>query len=406
MEVYGHEYAMHFPRHEWPAARDRKLSPVDAKVRARGGQMGVYNGWERATWFAQPGDDTSGEATQTWTRSGPWEPRIREECEAVRDGVGVLDLPGFARFSLSGHGAAEWLRGRIAGSLCKVGRMTLAYIPDPRGRILTEMSVLRHGADDFTLITAAAAQWHDFELLGRDLPEGLDLVDRTRDLSTLIVTGPASRALFETISDADLTLGWFTHQHAQVAGRPAMLVRVSFAGELGWEVHAGFGDMPAIYDAVLGAGATPFGMHALDSLRLEKCYRTWKGDLSTDYTLLEGGLDRFVRFDKPQGFPGQSALRAERQRGVTRRFAPLIVDAGDVDAPYMSNVWSGDAVVGETTSGGWGYRVNASIALAMVRADLAVPGTELEVEIFGERRRAVVQPDRPLWDPENTRLRA
>ena len=135
METYGHEYAMHFPHHEWPAGRDKKLSPVHDKVVALGGVMGAYNGWERANWFAKPGDDTSEEATQTWEREGPWAQRIREECEAVRDGVGVLDLPGFSRFNLSGDGAAEWLRGMIAGGLPKVGRMNLGYFPDHRGRI-------------------------------------------------------------------------------------------------------------------------------------------------------------------------------------------------------------------------------------------------------------------------------
>lgn len=406
MEVYGHEYAMHFPHHSWPAGRDRKKSALHDKLLELGGQMGAYNGWERANWFAKPGDDTSEEATQTWKRSGPWEPRIREECEAVRDSVGVLDLPGFSRFSLSGEGAAEWLRGRITGALPKVGRLNLAYFADDRGRILTEMSVIRHDEDVFTLITAAAAQWHDFEVLKFNLADGLELVDRTLDLSTLIVSGPKSRELFEKIADADLSLGWLTHQEAKVAGKDAMLVRVSFAGELGWEVHASFKDMPLIYETILEAGARPFGMYALNALRLEKGYRTWKGDLSTDYSLLEGGLDRFVRLDKPQDFPGKSALMNERQQGSKRRFVTLLVDAGDCDAPYMAAIFQGGDLVGEVTSGGWGYRVNASIALGMVRADLAEPGTELEVEIYGKLCKATVQADAPLWDPENARIRA
>ena len=288
-EVYGHEYAMHFPWHRWPAAPDRKLSSVHDKVKSLGGQFGAYNGWERANWFAQPGDDLSEESTQTWNRSGPWEPRIREECEAVRDGVGVLNLPGFSRFDLSGQGAAEWLRGMISGVLPKVGRMNLGYFPDKRGRILTEMSILRHGDDDFTLITAATAQWHDGDHLRRNLRSGLTLTDRTVEYDTLIVTGPKSRDLFAAIGAADLSLPWLSIQSGTVAGRPAMLARVSFAGELGWEVHARVADMPVIYDAVLGAGAKPFGMWALNSLRLEKGYRAWKGDLSTDYSLLEGG---------------------------------------------------------------------------------------------------------------------
>ncbi|WP_147126389.1 GcvT family protein [Shimia ponticola] len=407
MEVYGHEYAMHFPYHEWPAARDKKLSPVHDKVKELGGVMGAYNGWERANWFAKPGDDTSEESTHTWGRSGPWEQRIREECEAVRDGVGVLDLPGFSRFTLSGDGAAEYLRGLITGALPKIGRMNLAYFADSRGRILTEMSVIRHGEDDFTLITAASAQWHDFEVLSKALPEGLALTDITTSMSTLIVCGPKARDLFTAMgTDADLSLPWLSHQSATVAGQACKLARVSFAGELGWEIHAKMDVMPAIYDAVLAAGATPFGMYALNSLRIEKGYRAWKGDLSTDYTLFEGGLDRFVKLDKPQDFPGKSALMNEKQQGSKKRFVTLKVDANGYDAPYMSTLWAGDEVVGETTSGAWGYRVDASIALGMLRSDLAVPGTELEVNIYGARHKAVVQPDEPMWDPENQRLRA
>ncbi|MGR3512840.1 MAG: GcvT family protein [Paracoccaceae bacterium] len=406
LETYGHEYAMHFPWHEWPAGRNKKLSPVHDKLVELGGQMGAYNGWERVNWFAKPGDDTSEKATLTWERAGPWEARVREECEAVRDSVGVIDICGFSRFNLTGEGAAEWLRGRIAGALPKVGRMNLGYFPDNRGRILTEMSIIRHGEDHFTLITAAGAQWHDFEVLWRNLPDGLVLTDHTTEFSTFLVTGPKARDLLASITDADLTSGWLSHQAATVAGKPAALARVSFAGELGWEVHSANENMPAIYEAILAGGATPFGMWALNSLRIEKGYRAWKGDLSTDYSLLEGGLDRFVKLDKPQNFPGKAALLNEKQQGVKKRFVTLKVDANGADAPYMSTVWSGNEVVGETTSGAWGYRVNASIALGMLRTDLAEPGTEVEIDIYGERRKAVVQEDAPMWDPQNERIRA
>jgi len=407
LETYGHEYAMHFPHHEWPAGRDKKLSPVDAKIRTAGGVMGVYNGWERANWFAQAGDDTSDAATMTWARNGPWQARIKDEVLAVRDGVGVLDLPGFSRFTLSGEGAAEWLRGRIAGGLPKPGRMNLGYFPDSRGRILTEMSLIRHAEDHFTLITAATAQWHDFELLQKDLPAGLTLTDHTTEFSTLIVTGPKSRDLFESLNtEADLSLTWLSHQKARVAGIDCMLARVSFAGELGWEIHATNADIPGLYEAVITAEAKPFGMYALNSMRMEKGYRAWKGDLSTDYTLLEGGLDRFVRLDKPQDFPGKAALMNEMQQGRKKRFVTLLVDGGDFDAPYMSTLWHDGKVVGETTSSAWGHRIDALVALGVVRADLATPGTKVEVEIYGTRHTATVQPDQPLWDPENERLRA
>ncbi|WP_108838092.1 FAD-dependent oxidoreductase [Tateyamaria sp. Alg231-49] len=407
LETYGHEYAMHFPHHEWPAGRDKKLSPVHETILEQGGVMGAYNGWERANWFAKDGDDTSLEATETWNRKGPWTIRVKEECEAVRDKVGVLDLPGFSRFKLTGAGAAEYLRGRITGGLPKAGRMNLGYFADSRGRILTEMSLIRHDEDDFTLITAANAQWHDFEVLKAGLPEGLSLTDHTEEFSTLIVCGPDSRNAFQAMgTDADLRATWLSHQLATVAGVPCMLARVSFAGELGWEIHAKNADIPALYAAVRGAGAIPFGMYALNALRIEKGYRAWKGDLSTDYTLFEGGLDRFVKLDKPQDFPGKAALMNEKQQGSKKRFVTLLVDAGDQDAPYMSTIWDGDTVVGETTSGAWGYRIGASVALGVVKTELATPGQTLEVEIYGKRCKATVQPDVPLWDPENERLRA
>jgi dimethylglycine dehydrogenase len=318
-----------------------------------------------------------------------------------------LDLPGFSRFNLTGDGAAEFLRGKITGGLPKIGRMNLAYFADNRGRILTEMSVVRHAEEHFTLITAASAQWHDYDVLKSDLPAGLELVDHTKDFSTLIVTGPKAREVLTAMgTDADLSLGWLTHQAAQVAGQACALLRVSFAGELGWEIHARNANMSAVYDAVIAAGAKPFGMYALNSLRIEKGYRAWKGDLSTDYSLLEAGLERFVKLDKPQDFPGKAALQNEKQQGRKKAFATLIVEADAYDAPYMSTIWHDGVVVGETTSGDFGYRVGKSIALAMLRPDLAVAGREVEVEIFGQRCKAVVQEDQPLWDPSNERLRS
>ena len=412
MEVYGHEYAMHFPHLEWPAGRDRKLSPVHRRLLDSGGQMGVYNGWERANWFAKDGDDTSVEAAQTWSRHGPWEPRVREECLAVRDAAGILDLPGFSRFHLSGDGAAAWLSAQITGVVPRVGRIGLGYFANKGGRIVTEMSMVRLSENEILLMTAAPAQWHDFEWLKSRLPDdgSLELDDRTETFSCQILTGPKSREILASLCDADLSLPWLSWQKSEIAGRPVFLFRVSYAGELGWEVHAAIEDVAPVYDAVIAAGEAhglkPIGMYALNALRLEKGYRAWKLDLSTDYTILEGGLDRFVKFDKVEDFTGKAALLSEKQRGVEKRFVTLVVQAGEHDAPYMSTLWQDGTIVGETTSGGWGYRVDASIALGMIRADLADPGTEVEVEVFGERYPATVQPDQPLWDPENARLRA
>ena len=406
MEIYGHEYAMHFPWHEWPAGREKKISPVHHRVLELGGVMGAYNGWERANYFAKSEDDTSEKTTQTWKRAGPWEARIREECEAVRDHCGVLDLPGFSRFWIEGKGADAWLRKFCTGALPKIGRMNLIYVADKRGRILSEFSCIRIKEDSFVLITAASAQWHDGEMIRKALPNGINVRETTTERDTLVVTGPKSREILKDLTDADLSMEWLTHQFAKVAGQKAFLIRVSFAGELGWEIHAENKNMLIIYEAVIGAGAKPFGMWALNSLRMEKGYRSWKGDLSSDYSMFEGGLDRFIKLDKPEDFTGKAALLNEKQQGIKKRFVMLIVDANDCDAPYMSNLWHNGSIVGETTSGAWGYRVNHSIALGMLKTELAVPGTELEVEIFGQLCKATVQNDRPLWDAENERMTA
>jgi dimethylglycine dehydrogenase len=411
LETYGHEYAIHFPRHAWPAGRPKKVSAIHDRVAALGAQFGATNGWERALWYAQPGDDTSEAATQTWRRDGPWLPRIREECEAVRDAAGILDLPGFSRLMLEGPGAGDWLSAQITGRVPKPGRMGLAYFADEDGRILTEMSVMTLGQDRFLLITAAAAQWHDRDWLLAHIPEGagFGVTDVTRDWSCQILTGPKSRAILQGIAEADLSLPWLSHQEATVAGHPCLLARVSFAGELGWEIHTRVADTPVVFDAIMAAGAPhglkPFGMWALDSLRLEKGYRAWKQDLSTDYTVLEGGLDRFIAWEKP-AFRGKAALEREKQRGVKKRFVTLAIDADGFEPPYMSTLWQDGAVVGETTSAGWGFRVGGCVALGMLRADLTDPGTKVEVEVFGTRYPATVQPDAPLWDPRNERIRA
>ncbi|MDT8856126.1 FAD-dependent oxidoreductase [Paracoccaceae bacterium Fryx2] len=408
MEVYGNEYAIQFPHHVWPEGRDRKLSSVHDRVAALGAQFGPYNGWERALWYARPGDDVSEAASRTWGREGPWFGAVRAECQAVCDAAGILDLPGFSRYRVTGAGVSEWLARQITGRVPPVGRLGLAYFADDKGRIVTEMSMARLADDTVLLITAATAQAHDRDWLARHLEPGLALVDETDDWSCQILTGPLSRDILAAVCDADLTRPWLTCQTGRIGGAEVMLFRVSFAGELGWEVHSRVADIPAVFGAVTrageGYGLRPFGMFALNSLRIEKGYRAWKGDLSTDYTVLQGGLERFIDWSKPE-FRGRSALAAEKQAGVTRRFVTLRVAAGDCDPPYMSTLWHAGGVVGETTSGYWGHRVGACVALGMVRADLAEPGTALEVEIFGHLYPAVVQADAPLWDAANTRLR-
>jgi dimethylglycine dehydrogenase len=408
MEVYGHEYAMHFPYHSWPAGRNKKLSPSHEKVLELGGQMGSYNGWERANWFAKKGDNISEQATQTWLRSGPWEQRIKEECEVVRDDVGVLDLPGFSRYRISGNGSSDWIRDQITGSIPKIGKMNLAYFADVRGRFVTEMSIMRYSKDEFTLITAANAQWHDYELLKSNLPSdnSIRIDDITGDYSTLIVTGPKSRSCLKSFVMADFDLPWLSVQSAKIKTEDIMLVRVSFAGELGWEIHAKNGAVLSIYTLLIANGAKPFGMFALNSLRIEKGYKTWKGDLSSDYSVLEIGLERFVNINKATDFPGKAAIQLEKQRGLNKKSVTLLLEESGCDAPYMATLWKGNQIVGEVTSGAWGYRVGRSIALAMVKCEFSEAQTEVEVDVFGKRICAVVQESQVLWDNKNQRIKA
>jgi dimethylglycine dehydrogenase len=409
IEVYGHEYAMHFPHHEWPAGRDKKHSTLHSRLQEAGAQFGAYNGWERANWFAQDGDDTSEEATETWDRAGPWAPRIKDECEAVRDNCGMLPITGFSRYQVSGPGARDWVDSLTASRLPKPGRASLAYFADSRGRIVTEMSVMAWSEQEVSLITAATAQWHDFEVIAKDAPAGITITDNTTAMECLLVTGPKARDILAPLTEGhDLAASWLSvSNEGTVAGQACTLMRVSFAGELGWEVHAAPEAMPAIWDALATAGVKPFGMYALNALRIEKGYRAWKGDLSTDYTLFEGKLDRFVKLDKEHDFPGKAALLSEKQQGSKKGFVTLTLDApGAADAPYMSPIWANGEVIGETTSGAWGYRVNKSIALGMIRTERNIPGNKVEIEIYGEKYSATIHEDQPLWDPQNARIRA
>ena len=302
----------------------------------------------------------------------------------------------------------------VAGTVPRPGRTALNYFLAESGGIVTEMTLTNLGADRYWLISAAAGESHDEHWLREHLPA--DGSVRIENLSarygSLIVVGPRSR---RTAGATDARRTFRTRPfrgsrcaRSTSATRARVALRVNYVGELGWELHVPTEHVLSCYDLIWAAGAplgiADYGLYAMDSLRLEKCYRAWKGDLTTEYTPFMASLDRFVKLDKPGGFIGQDALRREAATGPRERFVPLLVDATDADAAAVSIVYDGATQVGLVTSGGYGYRLRQSIALAYVRTDLAVPGTVLEVEILGERRRAVVARE-PLYDPENARLR-
>jgi dimethylglycine dehydrogenase len=412
LETYQNEYGVGYPQEERPAGRPAKTSPLYERLRAQGAVYGARGGWERAVYYARADDPLGKECS---FRRPHWHRAVARECAAVANGVAALDLPGFAKFEVSGAGAAAWLDRMIAGRLPRAGRVGLNYCCSPRGGIVTEMTVSHLAEGRFWLISAAAGERHDEDWLrshlsARDGP--VSIANLTARYGTLIVVGPRSRELLSRITCADLSnaaFPWLAVRTIPIAYTEAFAMRVNYVGELGWELHVPNEHLTAVHELLVAAGRElaliHFGLYAMDSLRLEKCYRSWKADLTTEYTPFMASLDRFVHLQKPVEFIGREALRQAASAGPRERFVPLLVDARDADASAVSIVYRGDEVVGLVTSGGYGYRLNLSIALAYVRTDLSAPGTELVVEILGERCRAVVARE-PLYDPENLRLRA
>ena len=412
LETYQHEYGVAYPQEERPAGRPAKTSPLYDRLQGYGAVFGARGGWERALYYRRDGDPAGAECS---FRRPHWHRAIARECAAVASGVALLELPGFAKFEVAGPGAAAWIDHLVAGPLPRLGRTALSYLCSPRGGIVSEMTVSRLAEDRFWLISAAAAERHDAHWLASHRSPrfgAVTLENVTPRYGTLIVVGPESRALLARVADADLSneaFPWLAMCTIPIGYTEALAMRVNYIGELGWELHVPVEHLLAVHELLVEAGRTlrlaHFGLYAMESLRLEKCYRSWKADLTTEYTPLMASLERFVRPDKSADFIGREALRREAAAGPTERFVPLRVEARDADAAAVSIVYRGSERVGLVTSGGYGYRLNCSIALAYVRADLARAGTELEVEILGERCRALVGSE-PLYDPDNRRLRA
>ncbi len=412
LETYRHEYAIGYPVEERPGGRPARTSPVYQRLKDKGARFGARGGWERAVYFPAAQDPPL-QPQASFRRPG-WHAAVERECQAVQERVAVLDLPGFSRFELTGPGVAAWLERMVAGAVPRPGRTALGYFCNASGGIVTEMTITSLAPDRYWLIGAAAGERHDEHWLREHLPAnaaGVRIDNLSAGYGTLIVAGPKSRDLLSRLTTTDLSndaFPWLAVRTIEIGSARARALRVNYVGELGWELHLPVEHLLSVYDLLWEAGEAfgigDFGLYAMDSLRLEKCYRAWKTDLTTDYTPFMASLERFVRLDKPDGFLGQEALRREAVAGPRERFVPLLVDAADADASAVSIVYARDAMVGLVTSGGFGYRLKRSIALAYVRSDLAVAGTELEVEILGNRRRAVVARE-PLYDPNNLRLR-
>jgi dimethylglycine dehydrogenase len=412
VEVYQNEYAPAFPFEERPAGRPLRTSPLHERLAAAGAQFGVRGGWERALWYNAR--QVLIEPKLTFRRDREWFAPVGEEVRAVRSSVGIMDLPGFTKFMIDGPGAAAYLDRLVCSRLPREGRVSLAYALDARGHILSEFTLTRMGPETFYAISAASAEYHDDDLLRRALPTDGSVRLRcvSEALGTLILAGPRTRDVLHRITAADLSnhaFPWLSARPIQIESKTVWALRVNYVGELGWELHVPVGDIARLYELILSAGSRydirHFGLYAMDSLRIDKCYRGWKSDLESGYSPLEASLDRFVDLAKGE-FVGRDALCAERDAGPRHRFVPLVLeDPGSADAPYCSAVLLGSEIVGTVTSGVWSHTLGRSVALAYVRAEYGEPGTQLAIDVLGERCTATVGRE-PLFDPENLRPRA
>ncbi len=416
LELYQHEYAINFPVEERPAGRPRKVTPAYDRLMEKGAQFGARGGWERATWFARPTDDTSDDPSY---QRGNWFDAVGEECRTVRDKVGLLDMGGFTKYEVMGEGTSQWLDSLIAGKLPSVGRVGLAYFCAVDGGVWCEMTLTRLGDEHYMLISAAAAKWHDFQWLQEHLPSEseISLNDISDDYTTLVVAGPKSRDVMQALTTTDMSnesFRWLSHQDITLGGVSARAIRVNFVGELGWELHVRIDDHKALYDAIEAAGSEfglcDFGMYAMESMRLEKSYRAWKVDLDHEYSPLRSGLNRFIDLKKPK-FIGRDALLAESTAPLEDVFATLVLDeqAGDerlrdTDALYGCPILLDDEIVGYTTSGGYGHRLGVSIALGYVKPDVAIVDTNVIISVLGQNRVARVVVESP-YDADNEKLR-
>ncbi len=435
-EAYANVFTVHYPDEERAAARPLKRAPCYDRMKALGAVFGSVYGWERPNWFA-PEDYRLEEADlakpdvllnenhppvangdairEKWSfRRSNYFDIVGREARHVHEAVGLQDMSAFAKYEVSGPGAEAFLDGLVANKLPqKVGRLALTHLLSPNGGVRSEFTVFREAADRFYLVGMGSAERHDFDYLSKLRPRdgSVDLQKVTTQYGVLILAGPRARDVLQSVTDADLSskaFPWLSGKTIDVGAAHARALRVNFVGELGWELHHPIEMQNTIFDLLMEAGRPhgikPFGMRAMDSLRLEKSYRLIPRELSIEYCALESGLDRFVHLNKT-AFIGRDALVEWQQRGFRNRFVTLEVqDVKDADARGSESILKNGRLVGRCTSGGFGWRLGKSLALAMVQPDLGEIGSELDVTILGTPHRAIVVPESP-FDPDNLRLR-
>jgi dimethylglycine dehydrogenase len=413
-ETYRNVFTVHYPDEEREDARPLKTSPIYEKLKGMGAVFGQRYGWERANWFAPPGV----EPRDRWSfrRSNYFE-HVGNECRRLRGAVGVIDLTPFTKHIVRGPGAEAWLDHLVANKVpTKVGRMALCHALTKRGGIRSEFTITKLGPDEFYVVSAGAAERYDADYLQKHLPTdgSVQLSNITMQRGCFVLAGPRARDVLAKLTDTPLdnaSFPWLTGQIGEVGmATDVYMLRVNFVGALGWELHFPIEYAHHLFEALFKAGEEfgigMAGMRAMESLRMEKSYRMWGSDLTRDYTPFEASLDRFVRMNKGD-FIGKAALEKQLAEGVPHRFITLEVH-GVTDADPLGNepLFAADGrMVGRATAGYYGHVLRKSLAIGYIKPEFAEVGTELSIEILGERKRATVVVESP-YDPANADLRA
>ena len=367
LEAYGKHYTVAFPHEEYTSGRPHIKSPLYDRLAGQGAVFGSKLGWERPNWFA----DRPGTADVYSIGRQNWFDAVGAEHAHVRDHVGIFDQSSFAKFELSGPGAAQALDTICAASVKPIGQLTYTQMLNPRGGIECDLTVARLADEQFYIVTGTGFRTHDFGWISDHLPAGLSFCDVTEDWGTLSVMGPKSRDLLAAVCSDDLSNVGFPFGHVRVitiAGVTLRALRVTYVGELGWELHIPINGLATVYDAVMGAGhgVRPVGYRALDSLRLEKGYRAWSSDITPNDTPFEAGLGWAVK-NTGTDFIGRDALTALAGKPLTKRFAGFTVDTPDAVLLGRETILRDGLAVGYLTSGGYGYTIGKSVGYGYVR---------------------------------------
>jgi dimethylglycine dehydrogenase len=404
---YRTTFITRLPGEEESDARPCKTSPLYERLKSQGCVYTETFGWERPKWFSPDGrTEVSG-----YRRNNLFEV-IGAEVSAVHRRVGLLDLTGFAKYDITGREAESFLNRVCANRIPrKAGGIALVHLLSPQGRILGEMTVTRLADDRFYALSAAAAELRDRDWLMQSLRPGeaVQIANVTEERGVLVLSGPRSRELLGLLTDADLSneaFPWLRAREICIAGHDVRALRVSYVGELGWELHPPIGALPALYNALWERGSAlgiaNYGLYAVNSMRIEKGYKAWSTELTNELNLLEADMERFFGAGK-QDFTGKAATLAQAPRPF--KIVYVAVDASDTDARGGEPVLAGGRSIGVTTSGAYGHRVQKSLAFACVDPAYAAPGSVFNILLQGEERRASVLPA-AAFDADNARMRA